>query len=97
MEINKPISIAIHDAKEDIVKTINKHNLPASVLLLLMKDIMTEVTILDSKVYNQDLQNYQNQLLSSQNEIENIDNNNNNKEEEEDIEVVPDDNVIIEE
>lgn len=58
METTKPMSIAIHDAKEDIIQTINRHNLPASVLLLLMKDIMSEVEALDSRVFNEDIQRY---------------------------------------
>ena len=52
---NKPISLMIHDAKENIVKAINDTGLPPSILLLLVKDILSEIISLDAETYQSDL------------------------------------------
>lgn len=63
-ENNKPISLEIHDTKQDIINTINQHDLPASVLLLLMKDIMNEVVELDKRVYKEDMESYASEAVT---------------------------------
>ena len=67
--MNKPISIVIHDTKEEIIEVINRNQMPASVMLLVIKDILSEIEKIDRQVYARDLKEYAEEVEKESTEI----------------------------
>lgn len=55
---NKTISIMIEETKNEIIKTINESNLPASVLQYIINDIFLEIKTLARQEYQEDMIKY---------------------------------------
>lgn len=62
---DKPISILIQEAKNDIAEAINKQELHSSILRMLLKEIYDEVCMLDSQIVTKEKADYENSLKSS--------------------------------
>lgn len=56
--MNKTISIMIEETKNEIIKTINESNLPASILQYIINDISLEVKTLAKQELQQDIIKY---------------------------------------
>ena len=64
--MDKPLSLTLREAKNNIVSTINEQALPPAILLLLMKDIMTEITEVERDAYAKDMMQYKEKLQSTE-------------------------------
>jgi len=56
--MDKPISIAIEELRQNIINSINTSNLPPSVVEMIVKDVYVEVNNLKSQEYNKAVEKY---------------------------------------
>ena len=58
--MNRPISIAIKETRQEICDVINASGLPISVIELIMSDVYGEVQLVSRKQYEQDILSMEN-------------------------------------
>lgn len=82
--MEKPASLLIEETRHDIINILNESKLHSSILELIMKDIMNDVTNASTRVKNKELEEYNNKVLEeakNNSENEQTQNNAENKEE----------------
>ena len=55
---NKPMSIAINELKEGIVTIVNNSGLPIYIAEMILKDILSDVTMVSNQVREKEYQEY---------------------------------------
>lgn len=61
--MEKPASLLIQETRNNIINILNESKLHLSILELIMKDIMNDVTNASTKVKNKELEEYNNKVL----------------------------------
>lgn len=61
--MEKPASLLIQETRNKIINILNESKLHPSILELIMKDIMNDVTIASTKIKNKELEEYNNKVL----------------------------------
>lgn len=61
--MEKPASLLIQETRNKIINILNESKLHPSILELIMKDIMNDVTDVSTKVKNKELEEYNNKVL----------------------------------
>lgn len=82
--MEKPASLLIQETRSKIINILNESKLHSSILELIMKDIMNDVTNASARVKNKELEEYNNKVLEeakNNSENEQTQNNSENKEE----------------
>lgn len=82
--MEKPASLLIQETRNNIINILNESKLHPSILELIMKDIMNDVTNASTRVKNKELEEYNNKVLEeakNKSENEQTQNNSENKEE----------------
>lgn len=82
--MEKPASLLIQETRNKIINILNESKLHPSILELIMKDIMNDVTNALARVKNKELEEYNNKVLEeakNNSENEQTQNNSENKEE----------------
>lgn len=82
--MERPASLLIQETRNNIINILNESKLHPSILELIMKDIMNDVTNASTKVKNKELEEYNNKVLEeakNNSENEQTQNNSENKEE----------------
>lgn len=82
--MEKPASLLIEETRHDIINILNESKLHPSILELIMRDIMNDVTNASARVKNKELEEYNNKVLEeakNNSENEQTQNNSENKEE----------------
>nr|DAV62669.1 MAG TPA: hypothetical protein [Caudoviricetes sp.] len=82
--MEKPASLLIEETRHDIINILNESKLHSSILELIMRDIMNDVTNASARVKNKELEEYNNKVLEeakNNSENEQTQNNSENKEE----------------
>lgn len=82
--MEKPASLLIQETKNNIINILNESKLHSSILELIMRDIMNDVTNASARVKNKELEEYNNKVLEeakNNSENEQTQNNSENKEE----------------
>ena len=82
--MEKPASLLIQETRNKIINILNESKLHPSILELIMKDIMNDVTNASARVKNKELEEYNNKVLEeakNNSENEQTQNNSENKEE----------------
>lgn len=82
--MEKPASLLIEETRHDIINILNESKLHPTILELIMKDIMNDVTNASARVKNKELEEYNNKVLEeakNNSEDEQTQNNSENKEE----------------
>lgn len=82
--MEKPASLLIQETRNNIINILNESKLHPSILELIMKDIMNDVTNASAIVKNKELEEYNNKVLEeakNNSENEQTQNNSENKEE----------------
>ena len=63
--MNKPISVVYEETKTAVADILNNSKLPPFIIQNILKDFLTEVTILAKQQYEQDLKQYNESLTES--------------------------------
>ena len=82
--MERPASLLIQETRNNIINILNESKLHPSILELIMKDIMNDVTNASTKVKNKELEEYNNKVLEeakNNSDNEQTQNNSENKEE----------------
>lgn len=82
--MEKPASLLIEETRHDIINILNESKLHSSILELIMRDIMNDVTNASARIKNKELEEYNNKVLEetkNNSENEQTQNNSENKEE----------------
>ena len=82
--MEKPASLLIQETRNNIINILNESKLHSSILELIMKDIMNDVTNASTRIKNKELEEYNNKVLEESkdnSEDEQTQNNAENKEE----------------
>lgn len=82
--MEKPASLLIEETRHDIINILNESKLHPSILELIMKDIMNDVTNASTRVKNKELEEYNKKVLEeakNNSKNEQTKNNAENKEE----------------
>lgn len=82
--MEKPASLLIQETRNKIINILNESKLHPSILELIMRDIMNDVTNASARVKNKELEEYNNKVLEdakNNSENEQTQNNSENKEE----------------
>lgn len=82
--MEKPASLLIQETRNNIINILNESKLHPSILELIMRDIMNDVTNASARVKNKELEEYNNKVLEeakNNSENEQTQNNSENKEE----------------
>lgn len=61
--MEKPASLLIQETRNSIINILNESKLHASILELIMKDIMNDVTNASARIKNKELEEYNNKVL----------------------------------
>jgi hypothetical protein len=61
--MEKPASLLIQETRNSIINILNESKLHASILELIMKDIMNDVTNASTRIKNKELEEYNNKIL----------------------------------
>lgn len=61
--MEKPASLLIEETRHDIINILNESKLHSSILELIMKDIMNDVTNASTRVKNKELEEYNKKVL----------------------------------
>ena len=61
--MEKPASLLIQETRHDIINILNESKLHPTILELIMKDIMNDVTNASTRVKNKELEEYNNKVL----------------------------------
>lgn len=79
--MEKPASLLIQETRNKIINILNESKLHSSILELIMKDIMNDVTNASTRIKNKELEEYNNKVLEeAQNNAEAQDNAENKEE-----------------
>lgn len=82
--MEKPASLLIQETRNNIINILNESKLHPSILELIMKDIMNDVTNASTRIKNKELEEYNNKVLEeakNNSEDEQTQDNAENKEE----------------
>nr|DAT10830.1 MAG TPA: hypothetical protein [Caudoviricetes sp.] len=82
--MEKPASLLIQETRNKIINILNESKLHPSILELIMKDIMNDVTNASTRIKNKELEEYNNKVIEeakNNSEDEQTQNNAENKEE----------------
>lgn len=82
--MEKPASLLIQEARNNIINILNESKLHPSILELIMKDIMNDVINASTRIKNKELEEYNNKVIEeakNNSEDEQTQNNAENKEE----------------
>lgn len=82
--MERPASLLIQETRSNIINILNESKLHPSILELIMKDIMNDVTNASARVKNKELEEYNNKVLEetkNNSEDEQTQDNAENKEE----------------
>lgn len=63
--MNKPISVVHEETKQAVANILNDSKLPPFIIQNILKDFLTEVTMLAKQQYEQDLKQYNESLTES--------------------------------
>lgn len=63
--MNKPISVVHEETKQAVASILNESKLPPFIIQNILKDFLTEVTMLAKQQYEQDLKQYNESLTES--------------------------------
>ena len=61
--MEKPASLLIQETRNNIINILNESKLHSSILELIMKDIMNDVTNASTRIKNKELEEYNNKVL----------------------------------
>lgn len=61
--MEKPASLLIQETRNSIINILNESKLHSSILELIMKDIMNDVTNASTRIKNKELEEYNNKVL----------------------------------
>ena len=61
--MEEPASLLIQETRHDIINILNESKLHPTILELIMKDIMNDVTNASTRVKNKELEEYNNKVL----------------------------------
>ena len=61
--MEKPASLLIQETRNSIINILNESKLHPSILELIMKDIMNDVTNASTRIKNKELEEYNNKVL----------------------------------
>lgn len=61
--MEKPASLLIQETRNNIINILNESKLHSSILELIMKDIMNDVTNASTRIKNKELEEYNNKIL----------------------------------
>lgn len=61
--MEKPASLLIQETRNNIINILNESKLHPSILELIMKDIMNDVTNASTRIKNKELEEYNNKVL----------------------------------
>lgn len=79
--MEKPASLLIQETRNKIINILNESKLHSSILELIMKDIMNDVSSASTRVKNKELEEYNKKVLEeAQNNAEAQDNSENKEE-----------------
>lgn len=82
--MEKPASLLIQETRSNIINILNESKLHPTILELIMKDIMNDVTNASTRVKNKELEEYNNKVLEeAKNNSENEQTQNNAEDKEE--------------
>ena len=84
LNMERPASLLIQETRNKIINILNESKLHPSILELIMRDIMNDVTNASTRVKNKELEEYNNKVLEEAKnnaEDEQTQNNPENKEE----------------
>ena len=62
MDVNKPITVAYEDFRQEMASLINSSGLPAFIIETVLKDYLSEVKLVTESQYKKDNAQYQNTL-----------------------------------
>ena len=79
--MEKPASLLIQETRNNIINILNESNLHSSILELIMKDIMNDVTNASIRVKNKEIEEYNNKVLEEAQDNAEAQDNSENKEE----------------
>lgn len=82
--MERPASLLIQETRNNIINILNESKLHPSILELIMKDIMNDVTNASTRIKNKELEEYNNKVLEeteNNSEDEQTQDNAENKEE----------------
>lgn len=82
--MKRPASLLIQETRNNIINILNESKLHPSILELIMKDIMNDVTNASTRIKNKELEEYNNKVLEeakNNSEDEQTQDNAENKEE----------------
>ena len=63
LDMEKPASLLIQETRNNILNILNESKLHPSILELIMKDIMNDVTNASTRVKSKELEEYNNKVL----------------------------------
>ena len=79
--MEKPASLLIQETRNNIINILNESKLHSSILELIMKDIMNDVTNASTRIKNKELEEYNKKVLEeTQDNVETQDNAENKEE-----------------
>ena len=84
LNMERPASLLIQETRNNIINILNESKLHPSILELIMKDIMNDVTNASTRIKNKELEEYNNKVLEeakNNSEDEQTQDNAENKEE----------------
>lgn len=84
LNMERPASLLIQETRSNIINILNESKLHPSILELIMKDIMNDVTNASTRIKNKELEEYNNKVLEeakNNSEDEQTQDNAENKEE----------------
>ena len=61
--MEKPASLLIQETRNNIINILNESKLHPSILELIMKDIMNDVTNASTRIKNKELEEYNNKVI----------------------------------
>ena len=64
--MNKPLTLLMHETKNNLIQTINNSTLPPCILELIVKDILNEIHVLSQKQLQDDELLYMNLLSQTE-------------------------------
>jgi hypothetical protein len=63
LNMERPASLLIQETRNNIINILNESKLHPSILELIMKDIMNDVTNASTRIKNKELEEYNNKVL----------------------------------
>ena len=78
--MEKPASLLIQETRNNIINILNESKLHSSILELIMKDIMNDVTNASTRIKNKELEEYNKKVLEEAQDNAEAQDNSENKE-----------------